>query len=99
MSAEDPVNAVPDETPELERVDSSVIHPSVHLTVKDISAVTDSSPADPLTELPAETAQTIPDDTHPLPSKHDTYIPNSTPPDPNRVETTTLVSVELLNFL
>ena len=102
MSAEDPVIPVSTESSEPERVDSSAIPPSETLVVKEVPNV-DFSSAVPMTEPPAETAQTASDDTHPVPLKHGTNnIPNPTTTNPNGsangAETTTLVSVELLNF-
>jgi hypothetical protein len=99
MSAEDPVIPVTDESSESDRIDSSALPPSEYPAVKEVSNV-DSSSVDLVTEPPA---QTTPDDTHTVLLKHDTNIPNFTPTNPNGsangAETTTLVSVELLNFL
>ena len=103
MSAEDPVIAVSNGTSEPERVDSPAIPPSEHLTTKDVSTVLDSPSPEPLTETPAETAQTTSDDTLSNLLKHDANIPNATPINPNGstsgAKSTTFVSVELLNFL
>lgn len=102
MSAEDPVIAVPNETFEPERVDSATI-PSEHPAAEDVLATPGSSQAGPVTEPPAETAQIASDNTLSNLLKHDANIPNDTPTDlngsANGVESTTSVSVELLNFL
>lgn len=102
MSAEDPVIAVSNGTSEPDRVYSETIPPSEHLTAKDVSTIPDSLSVEPLTEPPAETAQTASDDTLSHLLKHDANIPNSMPTNPNGsangVEATTSVSVELLNF-
>ena len=99
MSAQEPVIAVSNEPPESERVDPSTVLPSEHPAVKDVSSIADSSPVEPVTEPPAETAQTVPDDTPFILPKH-TNIPNATPTsDPvSGVDPTSFVSVELLNF-
>lgn len=103
MSAEDPVITVSNETFEPKRVDSVALTPSKHLAAKDDASVTpDFSSAGPVTELPAETVQASGDTLSNL-LKQDANIPNTTPTllngSANRAETTTFVSVELLNFL
>jgi hypothetical protein len=102
MSAQEPVIAVLNETSKSEFADSFAVPPSEDLAVKDTPTIVDSSPAEPVTELPAETAQTASDDTPAILLKHDTNIPDATPTNLNSsvngVEVTSLVSVELLNF-
>lgn len=97
MSAEEPVIAVSNETSEPERVDLSAVPLPENLEAKDASSISDSLSGEPVTEPPAGTAQTAPDDTQPVLLKHDTDIPNSTLTNPNGstdgVEATTLVSV------
>ena len=103
MSAQEPVIAVLNETLESESVDSSAVPPSEDLVVKDTPNIMDSSPAEPVTELPAESAQTTAsDDTPAIPLKHYTNIPDATPANLNSsvngAEVTSFVSVEPLNF-
>ena len=100
MSAQEPVIAVSNETSESQHVDSPAVLPSEHLVVKETPNVVDSSPAEPVTELQAEVAQTTSDDTPA--TLHDTNIPDATPTYLNGsvdgVEITPPVCVELLNF-
>ena len=101
MSAEEPVIAVSSETSEPGRVDPSAVPLPENLEAKDTSSISDFLSKEPVTEPPADTAQTAPDDTQPVLLKHDTDIPNPTPTNANGstdgVEAMTLVSVELLN--
>lgn len=102
MSAQEPVIAVSNETSESQRVDSSPVPQSEHPVVKEVPTVVDSSPTEPVTELPTDTVQTTSDDTPATLLKHDTNIPDVTPTYLNNsvtgVEVTPSVSVELLNF-
>lgn len=100
MSTQEPVITVSNETPESERVDSPTVPPSEHPAVKDVSPIADSSPVEPVTELPVETAQSVSDDTLLILPKHETNIPNATPTSGSVGEAgaTSFVSVELLNF-
>lgn len=70
--------------------------------LKDTPTIVDSSPAEPVTELPADTAQTASDDTPAILLNHNTNIPDATPTNINSpvsgAEVALFVSVELLNF-
>lgn len=96
MSAEEPVIAVSSETSEPGRVDPSAVPLPENLGAKDASSISDFLSKEPVTEPPADTAQTAPDDTQPVLLKHDTDIPNSTPTNANGstdgVEAMTLVN-------
>ena len=102
MSAQEPVIAVPNETTESNRVDSSTLPPPDHTAAKDVSPAVDSSPAELVTEPPAESAQAVTDDTTFISPKHDTNIPDSTPTNlngsVNGAGATSFVSVAALNF-
>ena len=102
MSAQDPVIAVPTETTESDRVDSSTLPPPELKAVKDVSPVVEPSPTEPVTEPPAESAQAVSDDTKFISLKRDTNIPDSTPTNlngsVNGVGATSLVSAATLNI-
>jgi len=102
MSAQEPVIAVSNETTESDRVDSSALPPPEPTAVKDVFPIVESSPAEPVTELPTESAQAISDDTMFIQPKHDANIPNPAPTNFNGsidgVRVTPFVSVATLNF-
>lgn len=98
MSTQEPVISVSNETPESEHVDSTAIPPSDYPVAKDVPTIVNSSPAEPVTKLPAEAAQTASDDTPAVTLKDDTNIPDAAPTHANGVEIAPFVSVELLNF-
>lgn len=103
MSSEESVIAVSNEISEPERVDSSAIPSSEPLAAKDVSVIADPSSAEPVSDLPADAAQSPSNDTLPTLLKHDKNIPSTTPTNlngsANEVGTTTFVSVKLLNLL
>ena len=102
MSAQEPVIAVPNGTAESERVDSSTLPPPKPTAAKDAFPIVESTPAEPVTGLPTESAQAVSDDTKFVQPKHETNIPDSAPTNlngsVNGVGTTPSVSVATLNF-
>jgi len=102
MSAQEPVIAVSKVTSESDRVDSSTLPPPNHTAVKDVFPIVESSPAEPVTELPTESTQAASDDTNFVQPKHDTNIPDSTPTNLNGsvnvVGATSFVSAATLGF-